>query len=261
MSPERPAAKPLPSGFLSEETAPESLEVETVPPARPAPSRKTLALLVVPIIVLFVVGTIGNLIHPTLLVNAPLLLLAMEPRFRYMLLVAAQPNISLLAFMVIVLVRRLLADPFLYFLGRLYGDSGVRWMERQLQDTIGWVRKVERGFGKASWIFVLLWPGLVVCTLAGATGMRFGVFVVLNIVGTVATTYLCYAASDFVSTPLDWINNFYSGNQKILLIISIISFGLMFVTRRMQGKGEPLSVKEVEKALKEEGAEIPEAEK
>ena len=55
-----------------------------------------------------------------------------------------------------------------------------------------------------------------------------------------------------VSTPVGWVNNLYSGNQKLFLIISIISFGLMFVTRRMQGKGEPLSVKEVEKVLNEE---------
>lgn len=233
--------------------------METVSPARPAPSRRTLTLIVAPIIVIFVVGTIGNMIHPTLLVNAPLLLVAMEPRFRYMLLVA--PRVELLPFMVIVLVRRLFADPFLFALGRLYGDSGVRWMERQLQDTIGWVRKVERGFGKAAWIFVLLWPGLVVCTLAGATGMRFATFIVLNVVGTVATTYLAYAASDLVSTPVNWVNNLYSGNQKLFLIISVISFGLMFLTRRMQGKGEPLSVKEVEQRLKEEGAEIPETEK
>lgn len=244
---------------MSEETAPEPLEVETVPPARPAPSRKTLTLIVAPIIVIFVVGTIGNMIHPTLLVNAPLLLVAMEPRFRYMLLVA--PRVDLLPFMVIVLVRRLFADPFLFALGRLYGEPGVRWMERQLQDTIGWVRKVERAFGKAAWIFVLLWPGLVVCTLAGAAGMRFATFVVLNVVGTVVTTYLAYAASDLLSTPVGWINNLYSGNQKLFLIISVISFGLMFLSRRMQGKGEPLSVKEVEKTLKEEGAEIPDAEK
>ena len=235
---------------MSEETPPEPLEVETAPPARPAPSRKTLTLIVAPIIVIFVVGTIGNMIHPTLLVNAPLLLVAMEPRFRYMLLVA--PRVDLLPFMVIVLIRRLFADPFLFALGRLYGDSGVRWMERQLQDTIGWVRKVERGFGKAAWIFVLLWPGLVVCTLAGATGMSFTTFIVLNVVGTVATTYLAYAASDLVSTPVGWINNLYSGNQKLFLVISIISFGLMFLTRRMQGKGEPLTVKEVEKALNDE---------
>lgn len=230
-------------------------DVETVPPARPKPSRRTLTLLVVPIIVLFVVGTVANMIHPTLLVNHPLLLVGLEPRFRYMLLVA--PRVDLLPFMVIVLARRLFADPFLYALGRLYGDSGVRWMERQLQDTIGWVRKVERGFGKAAWLFVLLWPGLLVCTLAGATGMSFSAFIILNIIGTVATTYLCYAASDFVSGPINWLNHFYSGNQKILLIISIALFGLSFLSRRLQGKGEPLSVKEVEKVLNEEGTKPP----
>ena len=243
---------------MNEETPRDPLEepaVETVPPARPAPSHKTLTLIVGPIIAVWIIGTIGNVIHPTLLVNAPLLLIAMEPRFRYMLLVA--PRVELLPFMLIALARRLFADPFLFALGRLYGDSGVRWMERQMQDTIGWIRKVERGFGKAAWIFVLLWPGLVICTLAGATGMRLATFIALNIVGTILTTYLCYAASDLVSGPVNWINRFYAGNQKVLLVISAITFGLWFVTRRMQGKGEPLTVKEMEKSLNEAGAEVP----
>ena len=239
---------------LSEETAPEPdpIPLETVEPASPAPSRRKLTLIVGPIVLVWIIGTIGNLLHPTLLVNAPLLLIAMEPRFRYMILVA--PKVEFLPFLAIALVRRLFADPFLYALGRMYGDSGVRWMERQMQDTIGWIRKIERGFGKAAWIFVLLWPGLVVCTLAGATGMRFGVFIALNVVGTVLTTYLLYSAYDFVSTPVDWINNLYSGNQRIILVIWVVTFGLWFLSRRLQGKGEPLSVKEVERALAEEGA-------
>lgn len=243
----------------SDAPAPDTPAVETVPPARPAPSRKTLTLIVAPIVLVWIVGTIGNLLHPTLLVNAPLLLIAMEPRFRYMILVA--PRVDLLPFLVVALVRRLFADPFLFALGRLYGDSGVRWMERQMQDTIGWIRKVERGFGKAAWLFVLLWPGLVICTLAGATGMRMATFIVLNVAGTLLTTYLCYAAYDLVSTPVNWINNLYAGNQRTILIVWVVMFGLWFVSRRLQGKGEPLSVREVEKELKEEGAEIPEPEK
>lgn len=226
-----------------------ALPVETVPPERPKPTRRQLTWVVVPIIVVWVAGTIGNLFHPALLVNMPLLLLALEPRFRYMLLIA--PRVELLPFMAVALARRLISDPFLYKLGNMYGDSGVRWMERQMQDTIGWIRKVERGFGKAAWIFVLLWPGLVVCTLAGATGMRFGVFMALNIAGTILTTYACVAAADALEPLVGGINNFYAGNQKILLVISVGFTLLWFVTRRMQGKGDPISVKEVERGLEE----------
>lgn len=120
-----------------------------------------------------------------------------------------------------------------------------------MQDTIGWIRKVERGFGKAAWVFVLLWPGLVVCTLAGATGMRFGVFLALNIIGTAFTTYLCVVAADVLEPLVGGINNFYAGNQKVLLVISVVFTLLWLVTRRMQGKGEPLSVGEVERSLNE----------
>lgn len=232
---------------------PSELPVETVPPARPKPTRKQLAFVVVPIAVVWVAGTVGNLFHPTLLVNMPLLLIALEPRFRYMLLVA--PRVELLPFMAVALARRLFSDPFLYKLGNMYGETGVRWMERQMQDTIGWIRKVERGFGKAAWVFVLLWPGLVVCTLAGATGMRFGVFLALNIVGTALTTYLCVVAADVLEPLVGGINNFYAGNQKVLLVISVVFTLLWLVTRRMQGKGEPLSVGQMEKGLEEASRE------
>ncbi len=233
---------------MADEPKVDPLPVETVAPDRPKPTRKQLTLVVVPIAVVWVAGTIGNLFHPALLVNMPLLLLALEPRFRYMLLIA--PRVELLPFMAIALARRLISDPFLYKLGNMYGDSGVRWMERQMQDTIGWIRKVERGFGKAAWIFVLLWPGLVVCTLAGATGMRFSVFLALNIVGTIATTYACVAAADLLEPLVGGINNFYAGNQKVLLFVSIGFTVLWLVSRKLQGKESgPPSVSRMEKEL------------
>ena len=52
---------------------------------------------------------------------------------------------------------------------------------------------------------------------------------------------------------LPWLGALLNMVGWILLIISVLSFGLMFLGRGMQGKGEPLSVKEVEKVLNEEG--------
>jgi membrane protein DedA with SNARE-associated domain len=234
----------------------DSLPVDTVAPEKPKPSRRQLTFVVAPIIVVWVAGTIGNLFHPTLLVNMPLLLLALEPRFRYMLLIA--PRVELLPFMAVALARRLVSDPFLYRLGNMYGETGVRWMEKRMNDTVGWIRKIEGWFGKAAWVFVLLWPGLVICTLAGATGMRFGVFLALNIVGTALTTYLCVVAADLLKPLVGGINNFYAGNQKTLLIISVVFTLLWVVTQKMQGKGDPISVKEIERGLEEASQDQPE---
>ncbi|MGH9165686.1 MAG: hypothetical protein ACRDZW_09270, partial [Acidimicrobiales bacterium] len=79
------------------------MDAEPLP--RPPPSRRTLALIVVPIVALIVVGNIGNAIHPTLVNDHPLLLVGLEPRNRFLLLVASK--VDFVPFLVVATLRRL----------------------------------------------------------------------------------------------------------------------------------------------------------
>lgn len=216
-------------------------------PQRPRPSRRTLTLIVGPIIAVVVIGTLGNMFHPTLLKNHPLLLVAMEPRNRYLLLVAEK--VSFIPFLLVATIRRLVSDPLFYLLGYLYGESGVRWIERKMGDSSGLVRGMERGFAKAAPLMVFLFPGAIVCVLAGATGMSPLLFLVLNVAGTITVVSLLYRFAEFFEGPLGAINGFYANNNKTLTIISIVFTALWLVMQRRQGRSELESISAIEEEL------------
>lgn len=219
-------------------------------PDRPPPSRRTLAFIVVPILALIVIGNVGNAIHPTLVNNHPLLLVGMEPRNRFLLLVAG--NVDYLPFLLVATLRRLASDPLFYLLGYLYGDAGVRWMERKMGDEVGMVKTMERWFRKAGPILVFLFPGLFACVLAGATRMRPAVFMALNIAGTVTVVTLLYHFAGFFDGPLGAVNRFYGNNGKVLTIVSVSLTVFWLLNQRRQGRSEIKSIATFEEELRGE---------
>lgn len=220
------------------------------PPTTP-PSRRTLTLIVVPIVVILVGGTIANAIHPQLLKHHPLLLIALEPRNRYLILTAQR--IEFVPFLMVAVLRRLASDPLFYLLGFLYGENAVRWIERQFGEGGAWVRGFERAFARAAPVMVFLFPGALICVLAGATGMSLVWFAVLNVVGTVTAVTVLYEFADvsWVAGPIDAINGFYSRNNKWLTIVSITLVAVWLVGQRKRGRLEKQSMSEIEAELKE----------
>ncbi|MGH9166200.1 MAG: DedA family protein, partial [Acidimicrobiales bacterium] len=219
------------------------------PLPRPPPSRRTLALIVVPIVALIVVGNIGNAIHPTLVNDHPLLLVGLEPRNRFLLLVAS--NVDFVPFLVVATLRRLASDPLFYLLGYLYGDAGVRWMERRMGDTVGFVKTLERWFVKAGPVLVFFFPGLFACVLAGATRMKPAVFMALNVVGTVTVVSLVYHFASVFDGPLGAVNRFYGNNGKVLTVVSVLLTVYWLVDQRRRGKSDIKSISSFEEELRE----------
>jgi membrane protein DedA with SNARE-associated domain len=227
--------------------------LDATAPERPRPSRRTLALILGPIIAVVIIGTLGNMFHPRLLRDHPLLLVAMEPRNRYLLLVAEK--VDFVPYLVVATVRRLFSDPLFYLVGYLYGDSGVRWIERRLGDDVGIVRAMERGFRKAAPVMVFLFPGAIVCVLAGATGMSPVLFLAANVVGTVTVVTLLYRFAEFFDGPLGAVNRFYANNTKLLTVISIAATLFWLWDQRRRGKSELKSISTMEKELEEAARE------
>jgi membrane protein DedA with SNARE-associated domain len=224
---------------------------------RPAPSRRTLALLVLPILAVVVVGTIGNAIHPTLVAEHPLVLVAMEPRNRFLLLVA--DKVDYVPFLLVATARRLVSDPLFYVIGYLYGERGVRWIGRRFGANDELSDAVRRGFARAAPVMVFLWPGAIVCALAGAAGMNPVAFIAINLAGTVTIVTLLYHFADYFDGPLGAINRFYSDNAKTLTVISVVLILVWVLYQYRQGRGELQSIKTIEEELSADEGEGGEA--
>ena len=214
---------------------------------RPAPSRRTLTAIVAPIIVLLIIGTVGNAIHPALLRTKgghPLLLIAMDPVTRWLLLTA--DRLPLLPFFIVAVVRRLISHPLFYLLGRLYGDNAVRWAEHRFDNNTGLIRTTERLFRRGAPVMVFLVPGSLVCVLAGATGMAPWTFAILNVVGTMASTVAIYFLAQQIKGPLDAVNRFYGHYYKWLLALSIVFTLYWLWDQKRKGKMPSLEATERE---------------
>ncbi|HYE78749.1 MAG TPA: hypothetical protein VEI97_12260 [bacterium] len=227
------------------------------PEERPTPSRRTLVLLVAPIIGVLIVGTLGNTFHAPLLRDHPLALVAMEPRNRYLLLAAQK--VSFWPFLIVAVVRRLLSDPLFYLIGYFYGDRGVRWIERRMGEGGGVVRAVERGFSKAAPLLVFLFPGALVCVLAGATGMSLPLFVLVNLAGTVTMVTAMYQFSELLEGPVGAVNRFYSNNTVIITVVSIALTAYWLWDQRRRGRSEIQTISSIEKELQDEEGDLGEA--
>ncbi len=232
------ADPPKPTDDTVEEGADETAE------ERPRPSRRMLTLLVAPIIVLAIVGTVTTALTPALAAKHPLLLILLEARNRNLILAR---RVDFWPFLLIATFRRTLTDPLYFLLGRYYGEGAVRWLE--VKAGLGsYAQLMEKIFKKAAHPAVFLFPGAVVCALAGVVGMRFGVFLALNLAGTIAAVLALKLFGDAVADPVEDLIAFFDRNLVTTTVVSIVLVVLSVWLGRVQGRME-LSVKEAEEEI------------
>ncbi len=157
--------------------------------ARRRPSRRTLSLLVAPIIVLVVCSWIGDASAAYLVDHHPVWLIALNARNRNLLLVTNYVDPA--PYYVVGTLRLLLSDPLFYMLGYFYGDAAIRWMERQAPTYGKFMRSAERWFGVAAYPLVFFAPNNFICLFAGASGMSIPMFLTLNVSGTLVRCTCC----------------------------------------------------------------------
>ena len=229
---------------------PEAEEEETEEPAHPRLPRKKLLLLVGPIVVLAIVGTVTTALTPALAARHPLLLILLEARNRNLILAR---EVDFVPFLLIATFRRTLTDPLYYLLGRFYGDAAVRWLE--VKAGLGsYARMMERIFVKASYPAVFLFPGAIVCALAGVTGMRFGVFFALNLCGTVSAVVALKVFGDAVASPVEALVDFFDRNLVTTTAISIVLVILSVWAGRVEGRMK-MSMEDIEDLEREAEAD------
>lgn len=223
------------------------METEAEAPSRP--SRRRLYLLLVPIVVLTGLAYVGDILAAGLVERHPLWLIALNTRKRYLALVV--PHTDPLPFYIVGTLRQVFSDPLFYLLGRWYGDGGVRWLERKMGESGSVVRFMERGFAKASWPMVALFPNALICMLAGASAMPVWLFLVLNVGGTIVAMVVLRAFGNVFGAPLEAITGFLDRYRWQLIALSATLFALNAVLNRRQGKGRLESVRAMERELEE----------
>lgn len=217
------------------------------------PSRRKLVLLVGPIVVITVLGTIASAFTPVLAAKHPLLLITLDARNRMLVLAR---EVSLVPFVVVALARRTISDPLFYLLGRYYGEGAVRWLEKKGGGG-SLVTATERFFAKARYPMVFLFPGAIVCALAGQTGMSPASFLVTNIAGTLTSIFMVRAFSATIASPVEGLLGFFNRNLVATTTVSVTLVVLSLVLNRLQGRMDT-SLDELEAELEQREDDAPE---
>lgn len=195
--------------------------------------RVPLSLLLSIFVASMVVGFASDIAGPTLINRHPLLQIALNPRNRWLLL--ASPQIAAIPFYAVGFVRLVSTDPVGYVLGYQYGDAAVAWAEKQMGDTEGIVKMIQRGFGKVAPLVILIAPSFYWCVLAGAARMRLRLFIILNIIGTIGRLIIFRLAGDAfrdeLERVLDWIQRY----QWWLVGMSVALVALQVFRGRQRG--------------------------
>ena len=207
-------------------------EDETPANERPKPSRRTLILLVTPIVIITTMGAIASAFTPTLATKYPLLMIALDARNRFLVLAR---EVDLVPFVIVAVLRRTFSDPLFYLLGRFYGDNALRWLQRKggLGDL---VPLTEKAFKKAGYPMVFAFPGAIVCALAGQTGMSPVGFMAANLAGTLTAVFAVRRFSSTIASPVEGLLDFFSRNLVATTVISVGLVVLSILVNRAQGK-------------------------
>jgi hypothetical protein len=206
----------------------------------PSNRRLRIAMLAVPMVAFTVAGYVGNALAPTLAHDAPLALLVLNPRLRWLFLTSAK--VETLWFFLIPLVRATAVLGVYFLLGRWYGDRALRWLESRAANTMRPLLWVERRFHRSRVAITFLFPGTIAAMLAGADDMATPLFfgVALASIGlrVWAVRALANAFRGTLLDVLDWVGN----NQLWLTVLSATSVvgWVMWSNRHGMTQGETI---------------------
>jgi membrane protein DedA with SNARE-associated domain len=195
-------------------------------------------------------GYVGAALHPTLAVEHPSLLIALNPRNYHLALVAREMTFGV--YFTIAVLRLLSTDPLLFLVGWHYGDAGRAWVDRQIEGSAPTVAWIDRWFPKLRGPIVFIAPNAFVSLLAGVTRMRPALFFGLNIVGTFArVTVVWWLAGEF-EDQLDSVLDFFNRYQwpATLVAVGLVVVQIVFSARR--GRGDVKDMLELEHDIEDQ---------
>ena len=214
--------------------------------------RIPLPWLITPIVAFIAAGTVADIIGPRLITTHPLVQMFFNPRNRYLLL--ASPQVDAVSFFGVGFIRLVLTDPIGFLLGRQYGDAALKWAGDKMGDGGRFVTTLQRWFGKAGPVIILIAPNLQMCLLAGASKMRTRVFLAMNIIGTIGRLVLIRMAGEAFNDELESALEFIQRNQWKLVAISFVLIGTQTIRSRRRGRLETPA--EIEREIEAAEAEL-----
>ena len=188
---------------------------------------------VIGLALLGVAGVIGTALSPYLLVEHPLLLVALAPDGHHILLAA--PQAGFWPMFVVGGVRRVIGMVFTFALLAHFGPSGMQWASGRWPRLAGVVRWFERLFARVGAPLLVVAPSYATVALAGASRMPWRRFLPAMVVGqlgfTAATLLFGTSIQAFIDPILAFLTR-YMWESTAVVAIAVLSQRLYARLRR-----------------------------
>jgi membrane protein DedA with SNARE-associated domain len=168
-------------------------------------------------------------------VDYPLLLIALNPWPRHIILVASNTPIEWLV--PVAALRGLCACIVAFEVGRHYGPQGIRLVERRSASLGRFVRLFERVFGWAGPVFVFFAPGPLTATLAAISGISRALTLVLSVLGLAMWAWIYHRVGDWLAPYTAVILSFFKRNMleaSLACVVLVLGYQWIARKRRLQ---------------------------
>ena len=165
-------------------------------------------------------GWVGDLLLSQIVDRNPLLLIALNPRSRNLIL--ATNELGALPYYLVGFLRLIASDPVNYLLGFWFGDRAIAWTERRSRTYGPLIRDGEHWFRRLSLPLIFAAPNNIICALAGATGVSLRLFALLNVTGTIARLVAIRQLGATLESPISSVVDFIGQYRTPILIVSVI---------------------------------------
>jgi hypothetical protein len=167
----------------------------------------------------------GTAFSMYLVKHQPLLLIALSPLARHLLLVAHR--VDPLAFIALGTLRRFVFYVPFFELSRDLGAPALELLDRRMRGLRPYIGFLQRVFAFAPHVFVLISPGPVMATLAGSGGVRRGAYVPLVLVGLCLRLWIWLVIAEWAREPIEallaWIDRYWVPGT-VLLVTALVLY-------------------------------------
>jgi uncharacterized membrane protein YdjX (TVP38/TMEM64 family) len=182
-----------------------------------------------------VANWVGIALAPSLLSYSPLLLIALSPIPRHVVLAATAT--PLLAFVLVGTARRMLASLLGFYIARWYGISGVTVVKARYPKVAPFIAWLERVFDRAGAVLLFISPGALVSAVAGAAGMRPSLFIPVATAAHAFWMVVTYKIGKALSAWLAPIMQFID-QHKLTLTLACVALVLVYTLKRRRRQAD-----------------------
>ena len=181
---------------------------------------------------------LGMSFAPTLAVKAPLLLIALAPLPRHIILIAPYTPVEWVV--PVAALRGVITCAVAFEVGRLYGPQGIRLFERRSPRLGRWVRSFEKLFGLSAPAFLFLAPGPLTSTLAAISGGSRWLTLTLSGLGLGVWASIHHKVGDWLApytAPIMAFIQEYLLETTLACLLIVVTYQWFARKRRLQKSG------------------------